>query len=80
MITNQTYQAKIPIVDRSSLQSQGGYDYKAAIVNRLIAIIEQNPGSQDTGTPPLNILFILLVLIIISSLKHHFVFILYCCS
>jgi len=31
------------------LREEGGYDYKAAIVNTLIAIIEQNPGSQDTG-------------------------------
>ena len=28
---------------------QGGYQYKEAIVNTIIAVIEANPASQDTG-------------------------------
>ena len=28
---------------------QGGYQYKEAIVNTIIAVIEANPSSQDTG-------------------------------
>eukprot|EP00116_Pleurobrachia_bachei_P007918 sb/3468180/ len=31
------------------LRDEGGYTYKEAIVNTIIAVIEANPGSQDTG-------------------------------
>ena len=40
------------------LREEGGYEYKRAIVNTIISIVEENPEAKEAGKSPVHLLLI----------------------